>query len=243
MIEKFEGIVVKEVNYKDTSKIIHIFTKEKGIISVIARGAKKIKSPLFAGTNYLAYCIFCLLKKGDVFFLKSVDMIGNFKNILKDITRISAAKYIIDLSTQVYNENNTNDIYLYLISALKKVNDKINPLGIINILEVKYLKYLGIDLNLSSCSICGSLDIASISLGHNGYLCNRCSNWTVDKKLLKLIKSYYYVDIKKLEMFNVNNEILLQLNEFIDKYYEKYSGLYLKDKEFFIKLYLMDNKY
>ena len=46
MIKKVEGIIVSEVDYKESSKIINILTKEDGLIGVMARGAKKIKSPL-----------------------------------------------------------------------------------------------------------------------------------------------------------------------------------------------------
>ena len=45
MIKSVDGIVVSETNYGETSKIINILTKE-GIIGIIAKGARSIKSPL-----------------------------------------------------------------------------------------------------------------------------------------------------------------------------------------------------
>ena len=46
MIKKIEGIIVSEVDYKESSKIINLYTKEYGIIGVLARGAKRLKSNL-----------------------------------------------------------------------------------------------------------------------------------------------------------------------------------------------------
>ena len=96
MIEKVDGIVVRETPYKDTSKIIEVFTKEYGIISIIAKGAKRIKSPLFTGTTYLSYSSFCVSKK-NISTLRSVDTIFSFKNILKDISLLSSASYLVEL--------------------------------------------------------------------------------------------------------------------------------------------------
>ena len=45
-IKKVEGIIVSEVDYKESSKIINILTKDDGLIGVIARGTKKVKNNL-----------------------------------------------------------------------------------------------------------------------------------------------------------------------------------------------------
>ena len=55
MIEKVEGIVVSEKSYGETSKIINLLTKEYGVIGIIAKGAKTLKSPLRSVTEKLCY--------------------------------------------------------------------------------------------------------------------------------------------------------------------------------------------
>ena len=37
MIEKFEGIILNERDYSESSKILNVLTKEHGVIGVIAR--------------------------------------------------------------------------------------------------------------------------------------------------------------------------------------------------------------
>lgn len=236
MIEKVDGIVIKETPYKDTSKIIEVFTKKYGVISIIAKGAKRIKSPLFTGTTYLSYSSFCISKK-NVSTLRSVDVICSFKNILKDIKNLAAASYLIGLSVQVYKQSNEQDIFGILVSSLGKINEFINPLGIVNIVEMKYLKYLGVEPNLDRCTVCGSCDIASLSIDHGGFLCSNCSEVRMNSKLLKLIKAYYCVDIIKIDKLDVNKEIMLELDRFISEYYEKHTGVFLNQKKFFLDMY------
>ena len=140
------------------------------------------------------------------------------------------------MCTQVYKQNNNSDIYNILLTGITKIDSGINTLGIVNIIEIKLLKYLGLKLNLDECVACGSKEITSLSLDYSGYLCKNCSKISTDKKILKLIKIYDKVDISKLDSFNVSNEYLNYLDRFIDEYYSKYTGLYLDSKKFFESL-------
>ena len=58
---KVEGIVVGEQSYLESSKILKIFTKDLGIISVLSKGSKKPKSDLKEGSNKLICANFTLL--------------------------------------------------------------------------------------------------------------------------------------------------------------------------------------
>ena len=70
--------------------------------------------------------------------------------------------YLCDLTYQVVKQNDDNAIFDILINALDKINNKLNPLIITNIVELKYLDYLGISLNLDS-SLSFSCSFSSLS--------------------------------------------------------------------------------
>ena len=61
MIEKVEGIVLNEKSYGEKSKIINVLTKEYGLIGLMAKGAKAIKSPLCSVTGKLTYGYFYII--------------------------------------------------------------------------------------------------------------------------------------------------------------------------------------
>ena len=50
MDKKIKGVIVSEYPFEDNSKIINIFT-ENGLLGVIAKGAKKVRSPFFSTTT------------------------------------------------------------------------------------------------------------------------------------------------------------------------------------------------
>ena len=84
MIE-VEGIILTSQDYGETSKIINVITKEYGIIGMIAKGCKSIKSNLRSATDKLTYGKFYIYyKKDKLSILSNVDIIDNFK-VLKKI--------------------------------------------------------------------------------------------------------------------------------------------------------------
>lgn len=239
MIERIEGIIIKEKTYSETSKLITLITKEHGIINLLAKGAKTLKSPLRTTTTKLTHGYFNIIyKESKLSTLKEVDIIDYYKNIKKDINKISYATYILELVEQVIKQTNNDEVFNNLVGALKKIEQNMNPLVITNIIELKCLDYLGVMPILDSCAICGNKNIITISSDQGGYICKNCrkEETIVDEKTIKLIRMFYYVDINKIEKIDISKKISEEINHFISTYYERYTGLYLKTKKFIEKL-------
>ena len=236
MIKKIEGIIVSEVDYKESSKIINIFSPDVGVIGVLARGTKKIKSNLSGVTSKLTYGYFHIqYKENGLSTLMEVDVINGFKNIRRSIDKISYASYLLELSSMVYKHGSDINIYNLLIASLKKIDEGYDYEVITNILELKLLDYLGIKPVIDCCVNCGNKnDIVTISSYKGGYLCKDCAHneVIVNIKTIKLLRMFYYVDIDKISKLDISDNIKRELNRFIDDYYDRYSGLYLKSKMF-----------
>ena len=237
--KKLVGIIVSETNYSESSKILNIYTKENGIISVISKGCRKLKSPLRSVSSRLIYGNFIIsYKENGLSTLVSVDVLDSFKNIMTDITKISYATYILELAYQVAKQNSDEQIFELLISCLKKINENFKADIITLILELKLLKYLGIDINVDSCANCGSKNnIITLNVDKGGYICKDChtNEHLVSIKTVKIFRLLHYVDINKISKLSLCDNTINELDIFLEEYYDKYSGLYLKSKNF-IKL-------
>ncbi|CCY46035.1 dNA repair protein RecO [Firmicutes bacterium CAG:822] len=235
-LEEVTGIIVNETNYGETSKILNVITKEKGLISVMAKGCKNLKSPLRSVSSKLTYGTFIIYyKENKISTLKEVSVLDNFKNLKKDITSISYAAYMLELSEGVIKQNNDPRIFDLLIQSLKKIDEGFDPLVIMNILELKYLEFLGVMPIIDSCAMCGKkTGIVTLSSYRGGYVCKDCyTNETmVSDKTIKLIRMFYYVDISKITKLDISLKSKNEINLFLDDYYSRYTGLYLKSKSF-----------
>ena len=244
-LEEVTGIIASETNYGETSKILNVITKEKGLISVMAKGCKNLKSPLRSVSSKLIYGTFIIYyKENKISTLKEVSVLDNFKNLKKDITSISYAAYMLELSEGVINQNNDFRIFDLLIQSLKKIDEGFDPLVIMNILELKYLEFLGVMPIIDSCAICGKkTGIVTLSSYRGGYVCKDCyTNETmVSDKTIKLIRMFYYVDISKITKLDISSKTKNEINLFLDDYYSRYTGLYLKSKIFIKNLQKLTN--
>ena len=236
MIKKIEGIIISEVDYKESSKIINVLSPTEGIIGILARGTKKIKSSLLCVTSKLTYGYFHVnYKENGLSTLIEVDIIDSFKKIRQSIDLISYASYLLELSSMVYKYEGDIQIYNLLIASLKKINEGYDYMVISNILELKLLEFLGIKPVIDNCVSCGNKnDIVTMSSYKGGSVCKNCAynEPVVDIKTIKLIRMFYYVDIDKISKLDISSNVRMEINRFIDDYYDRYSGLYLKTKDF-----------
>lgn len=234
-ITKVKGIIISESSYSETSKLLNIFTKEYGVISVISKGCKRLKSNLRSVSTKLTYAYFQInYKEGKLSNLICADVINPFNEIKKDLLKISYSSFLLELTNQVMKQTNSKDIFDLLEETLLKIEDGFDALVITNILELKYLDYLGIKPILDSCAVCGNTKILTVSTSKGGFICPNChtNEKIVDKKTIQVLRMLYYVDISKISKINITNTTKDEIDDFINEYYDKYAGLYLKSKKF-----------
>ena len=239
-IEKVTGIVLSDTNYSESSKILNVLTKEHGKIGIISKGCRNLKSSLRSVSSKLTYGYFNIYyKKEGLSVLISVDIINDFSNIKQDLFKIGYATFLSDLTNQVLKETSSNEIFDLFINGLIKINDDFDPMIIANIIELKYLNYLGVMPILDCCSVCGSnKKIVTVSSFSGGYLCVNCykNEYIVDEKTVKLLRMFNYVDISKIKELNILPKNKNEINRFLENYYDRYTGIYLKSKDFLTQL-------
>ncbi len=244
MLKKVEGFILNETSYSESSKILNVFTKEYGLIGIMAKGAKRIKSPFRSVAMRFTYGSFNIYYKADkLSTLVAIDVINPFVNIKKDLTLISYLTYISDLTNQVIRDNKNDEIYDLFINSLLKLEEGFDPLVITNIIEAKYLSYLGVELNLHNCALCSEEeDIVTLDSTNGGLICKKCitNQKIVDPKVYRLLQLFIELDIRKIEKLNLGDDLKTEINLFLSNYYEKYTGIYLKSKTFLDNIINLD---
>ena len=239
MLKTIKGYVIQATDYKENSKILNILT-EDGIVGVISKGCKNLKSNLRLISQKLVYAEYVIYyKEKGLSTLKEGTIINNFDNIKKDLKASSYFMYISELASQVMKQNNRKDVFDLFNTAVNKINEGMNPIVITNILEIKYLDYLGTPINLTSCSRCGSKkDIITIDPDEGGLICKECytNEMIYDLKVVKMLRNYYVVNLESISSLKISDVLIEQINNIINIFYERYTGLYIHSKKFLDKL-------
>ncbi len=235
-LESVKGIILSETNYHESSKILNILTEEYGMIGVISKGCRNMKSKLRGVSRKLIYATFHIsYKEQGLSTLISVDLIASFSKIVMDLEKVSYASFLIDLVQQAVKQSEEKEIFFLLRDTLLKMEEGLSPLVLTNILQLKLLDYLGVHPSIDCCSVCGkTTNIVSLSASSGGYLCKDCytNEGIVREKTIQMIRMYYYVEIKNITKLEVSEEVSKEINQFLDDYYDRYTGLYLKSKHF-----------
>lgn len=234
-IKTIEGIIINEKSYGESSKILDVITKDYGVISFLAKGAKRLKSNLRSLSGRFTYASFEVsYKENKLCTLLSADVINPLNNIKKDIEKISYINYICELTNQVLKQSYNKKIYDMFINTILKIEDGFDPMVLTNILEIKFLDFLGVAPLLDGCVLCDNKNVLTLSVEKGGFVCKKhiSNDFIVKDKTIKIIRMLKYVDISRISKLSLSDEVKQEINSFLNDYYDKYTGLYLKSKDF-----------
>ncbi|MBM7650004.1 DNA repair protein RecO (recombination protein O) [Bacillus ectoiniformans] len=239
MLQKCEGIVIRTANYGETNKIVTMFTKEKGKIAVMARGAKKPNSRLSSITQPFTHGYFLIQSGSGLGTLQQGEMVSSMRHIREDLIVTSYAAYIVELLDKSTEEKEAYpSLFHFLQQTLHYLNEGYDAEILTNIFEMKMLHLIGLRPELSCCVNCGSKEGRfAFSIRENGLLCHRCFEMDpymlpLSQSAIKLLRLFYFFDLDRLGNITVKPETKKELRAAIHMYYDEYSGLYLKSRRF-----------
>lgn len=233
---KTKGIILSESNVGDFDKMLTMLTPGNGKISCIAKGARRTKSALLAGTQMFCFGEYLMFHAGQTYHINSVEPIEVFYKLRTDLDKLKYAVHINKIIQDVTQENqgcyNILQLLLntlYTISELEKNGD-----FVLSVFKLRLLCYLGFNPQINKCTNCGEKEnLNYFSLKENGFKCNACSKQdkssiTMNQSTVSAIKYTVTAPAKKLFSFDVKDESLeefklitkLYFNEKLEKEYK-----------------------
>ncbi|RPF55601.1 DNA repair protein RecO [Aquisalibacillus elongatus] len=247
MFEKVQGIVVRSRDYGESNKIITLYTKEYGLISAVARGAKKSKSRMAAITQPFIYGSFLVQMNKGLGTLQQGDLLHSMRGIREDIIKTAYVSYITELLTKVVNEREPNSsVFDELYTSLERIENGDDPLAITLMFELK-MYYIGGFAPIVNHCVFGHRDrpIAAFSISDGGVICDQCIHRSEDYFKLtpnayKVLKLMSQTSIKRIRDISIKSDTLKLIREMLEHYYERYGGMPIKSKRFLDQMHLLE---
>ena len=85
MRHKIKGIVIREVPKGETSKLLTVVTSSLGVITVNAKGVRKLSSPYLKSAQLFAFSDMLIYDKNGFYTLSEASLIADFYPIREDI--------------------------------------------------------------------------------------------------------------------------------------------------------------
>ena len=98
-VEQSDAIVLRVIPWSETSLIAHIYTRDFGKLSVLAKGARRPKSPFEAALDLLSICrVVFISKSSDALdLLTEAKLTRRFRGGSRDLLRLYAGYYVAEL--------------------------------------------------------------------------------------------------------------------------------------------------
>lgn len=140
---KVEGVILKRRNLGEADRILTVFTLQKGKISVLAKGVRRITSRRSGNVEVLNRCLMYLHQAKTFLILTEASSLDTYPKLKEDLTLATYAFHIIELVDKLTAENQENrSLYEDLVNVLQKFSR--NPRQIlVRAFEAKILSNLG----------------------------------------------------------------------------------------------------
>jgi len=167
---KTRGLVLREVNYKESDKILTILSEDAGRLTVSARGARSKRSKYAAASQLLAFSELELEERYGRWYLKEGRALELWNGIRQDIVRLSMASYFAELLETISDVDHEDPSLLHLaLTALHTLSSGIREPKLIKAaFELRLMCLAGYEPNVSACPSCGEGERLMLSLreGH-----------------------------------------------------------------------------
>jgi DNA repair protein RecO (recombination protein O) len=178
-----DALVLHALDYRETSRIVRLVTREAGVVSAVARGAKRPKSRFGAALDLFASGAAQLVMNPtrDLHTLHAFDAAHARPGLAGSLDRFAAASAIAELCLRFGRESETGALYDAAVTALDDVasatGEEVTSVGLAG--AWRLVGEFGFAPSLDSCALCHSSipDAADVTFHHRagGALCSACA--------------------------------------------------------------------
>lgn len=179
--EKATAIVLRTIDFSETSLVVNFFTREFGKIGALAKGARRLKNPFESALDVLTLCRIVFLHKSSeaLDVVTEAKLVRRFRPSGKNLAGLYAGYYVAELLGDLTDENDPHpelfdlaDETLDALAAAEPVRRWLVRF------ELGALLFLGHMPSLDRCAECGDevQTTGRVTFGamHGGVLCGKC---------------------------------------------------------------------
>ena len=222
-----QAIVLGHIEYGEADRIIKLFTAEKGKITAIAKGVRKIRSRKAGHLEPFTRASLFLAKGRNLDIITQAETLDSYIGLREDLERLALASYVVEVVDRfTYEEGQNIGIFRLLANTLSRLETLPNAETVVHYYETRLLDLLGFRPQLFECVNCGSQireEDQFFSPLTGGVLCPKCGSsqsdaWSVKKDTLRYWRHMQRSKWQQVESVVIPNAIETRLEDLIQRY-------------------------
>ena len=174
---KDKGIVLREAAYNESDKHVTLLLKERGKLTVSARGARKPQSKLSAATQTFAYGEFVIYDGGGFYTLAQAEALEGFYAVRETLEGYCYAAYFMELTDRfLLREMDAREPLRLILRGLQALARGVPKAGLTAaVFTYKFLQTEGYSPVTEACAACGeALQGGRLFFTGEGLCCPSC---------------------------------------------------------------------
>jgi DNA repair protein RecO (recombination protein O) len=226
-----QAIVVRRTEYGDHDLILTCLTRDKGLITVLAKNAKK-SVKRFSGILELFYVLDVVVRDSrNMACLQEASLYEPFEGFRSDIIPFAYASYWAESMIRFLEENVPQErLYDLLFHAFLELDSgKRSPEELSVYFQLKFLEFSGLEPEISRCMVCQKpLDEIQhvrvmVDLKQGGLICNDCGNFLpsrvyLSKGALKQMLWFRTAEPGKGSVIRFSKASLMECLDFLERF-------------------------
>lgn len=228
MYYRSEAIVLKSIDYRESEKIVTVFTEKEGKIRAVAKGTKKPNSSLRACIQPFVHASLYFSQGKNMDTITQGKVLDFYGNSREDLLRTLYCMYIMEL----LDKSMMDKIRLPgLFMTTRQVLERMDQYGyqplLIRYFEMQLLVNLGYKPILMECASCGIQysDYHCFSSAEGGVICDDCKLNSkgvlpLSGETLAVMRLLNKADLAILDRLKMSESAHVQLEYLLENYLE-----------------------
>jgi DNA repair protein RecO (recombination protein O) len=156
--EKTEGLVIRQADFSETSRVVTFFTRDFGKVSTIAKGARRLKGPFEAALDLLTVCRIVFLRKSSASLdiLTEAQLVSRFKPHGRDLVSLYGGYLVAELLSSLTEEYDPHpELYDEAVATLRRLSAGPRPREAVLRFALVALREIGQLPATDACVACG----------------------------------------------------------------------------------------
>lgn len=233
-----EAVVLTVRNWGEADRLVRVFSREQGLITAIAYGARRPRSQLAGGLQPFVQAQLSLLAGKQLEAVKQCDIVRSFQPLREDLPRMAYAGFLAELTAELCPERQAEpQVYELLLDAFRAMEVR-NPRLVALAASWQLFALAGLAPAYACCLQCGSVLSwpAAFEAGAGGGVCAGChtsgQGVPFQEAAAELLGRFLQLDWKNLPDFRVSRQALLMLEELLLAYVESHVERPLRSTQF-----------
>lgn len=225
-----EALVLKQFDLGESDRLITLYTREKGKLKAVARGARKGNKSRSGLVLPFSYHNFILYKGKSLAKINHIESIAMNSRLREDLDYMAYASVVSEYIERAGLEDEADQaLFSLLVVILEKMAqvEKEELLFYLTVFKAKLLLLLGVKPEIENCTICGEkVDLngsTPISVEEGGSICKNCFNYNDKYTLFSLneMRALYkitFAEIAQLRAAQFPVKTLEKINELTERF-------------------------